>query len=402
MNEQIINVIGWDDGFSGRAEQLLSQAQLVIGAPRLLDLPQIPAAAEKAAVDGKIVQRLPELLARNLRTAVLATGDPLYYGIGSTLLRFVPAERLDFHPAPTAFQKLFARLGQPWEKVRLFSLHGRKDPVPYRAILSASLAAVYGDGQRPAQKIAAELIAAFPAAAARSAACGCNLGLPDEQVLRGSLTEIAADPAAGASLSVLALLPDDRIEKPCLPLGLPDDSYEHHKNMITHPEIRSVVLSKLRLAPGVLWDLGAGSGSVGIEAAGLCPDLQVIAVEKDPERVRHITDNIAKEGLTNIQVRQGRAEDCFEGLPQPTRIFIGGGGKDIFEKAFEKLAPGGILVMTAVMLDTIGMMSAGLREHRQEFLTIQISRAEEILPGNSMIRAENPIAVGVWRKGDGK
>ncbi len=402
MNEQIINVIGWDDGFSGPAEQLLSQAQLVIAAPRLLELPQIPATAEKAAVDGQIVQRLPELLARGLQTVVLATGDPLYYGIGSTLLRFVPSDRLAFHPAPTAFQKLFARLGQPWERARLFSLHGRKNPVPYRAILSASLAAVYGDGQRPAQKIAAELIAAFPAAAMRRAACGCSLGLPEECVLRGTLSDIAANPEAGASLSVLAVLPDDSAEKPGLPLGLPDDSYLHHKNMITHPEIRSVVISKLRLAPGVLWDLGAGSGSVGIEAAGLCPELQVIAVEKDPERVQHITDNIAREGLTNIQVRQGRAEECFAELPQPTRIFIGGGGKDIFEKAFEKLAPGGILVMTAVMLDTIGMMSAGLREHRQEFLTVQISRAEEILPGNSMIRAENPIAVGVWRKGTGK
>ena len=96
MKERKINVVGWDDGFSGQAEQLLSQAQLVIGAPRLLELPQIPVTAEKAAVDGKIVQRLPELLARELRTVVLATGDPLYYGIGSTLLRFVPAEYTSF------------------------------------------------------------------------------------------------------------------------------------------------------------------------------------------------------------------------------------------------------------------------------------------------------------------
>ena len=220
--------------------------------------------------------------------------------------------------------------------------------------------------------------------------------------MRGSLAEIAADPEAGVSLSVLALLPDVRTEKPCLPLGLPDDSYEHHRNMITHPEIRAIVLSKLRLAPGVLWDLGAGSGSVGIEAAGVCPGLQVIAVEKDPERVRHIAANIAREGLTNVRVCQGKAGELLDELPRPTRIFIGGGGKEIFEKAFDKLAPGGILVMTAVMLDTIGMMSSGLLEHRQEFLTVQISRAEEILPGSSMIRAENPIAVGVWRKGAGK
>ncbi len=397
MNGRKIHVIGYDDHFSGEAEKILKQAQLLIGAPRLLALEQIPAAAEKVPVDGKILEKLPELLKRDLDIVVLATGDPLYYGIGATLLRFAPADELVFHPAPTAFQHLFARLGQPWEKVRLFSLHSKKTPPPFRAILNASLSAVYGDAQRPARMIAAELVAAFPAAAERRAAAGCNLGLPDEVVLRGTLAEIAENPAADASLSVLAVLPDET-GKPGLPLGLSDETYVHHKNMITHPEVRAIVLSKLRLAPGVLWDLGAGSGSVGIEAASLCPDLQVFSVEKDPERVQHITENIAKEGLTNIQVHGGKAEELLPELPRPDRIFIGGGGKELFEAAFDRLAPGGLLVMTAVMLDTVAMMSRSLREHRQEFLTVQISRAEEILPGNSMIRAENPIAVGVWRK----
>ncbi|MBQ9338082.1 MAG: precorrin-6y C5,15-methyltransferase (decarboxylating) subunit CbiE [Lentisphaeria bacterium] len=397
MSGNKIEVIGWDNGFSGSAEEKLREAEVVVGAARLLDLPQIPASGEKVPVDGKIRERLPGLLSSGRRIAVLATGDPLYYGIGSTLLRFAPADRLDFHPAPTAFQRLFARLGQPWEKVHLFSLHARKTPVPYRMILSSPLSAVYGDAQRPAQKIAAELVAAFPGAASRRAAAGCDLGLPGEKVLTGTLAEIAEDPAAAVSLSVLALLPDGT-ETPVLPLGLPDDVYEHHRNMITHPEVRAVVLSKLRLAPGVLWDLGAGSGSVGIEAAGLCPELQVVAVEKDPERAGHIAANVAKEGLTNVRVEQGRAEELLDSLPVPTRIFLGGGGPDLFEKAFAKLAPGGLLVMTAVMLDTLAMMSREHAGERQEFLTIQVSRAEEIMPGGSMLRAENPIAVGIWKK----
>ena len=237
----------------------------------------------------------------------------------------------------------------------------------------------------------------LPSASLRRAAAGCDLGLPGEAVLRGTLAEIAENPAASASLSVLAVLPDDSA-RPVLPLGLPDDSYAHHKNMITHPEIRAVVLSKLRLAPGVLWDLGAGSGSIGIEAAGLCPELQVFAVEKDAERAGHIAENIAREGLSNIQLRPGRAEELLDSLPTPNRIFIGGGGQELFEKAFEKLAPGGILVMTAVMLDTIAMMSRIQPGSRAEFLSIQVSRAEEILPGASMLRGENPIAVGVWKK----
>ena len=396
-----IEVIGWDSGFSRHSEKILKQARLILGAPRLLALEQIPETAEKIPVDGKILERLPELLKRGLNTVVLATGDPLYYGIGSTLLRFVPPERLNFHPAPTAFQRLFAKLGQPWENVRLFSLHAGKSPVPCRAVLSSLLCAVYGDAQRPAGKIAAELIAAFPAAAERPAAVGCNLGLPDEQILRGTLAEIADHPAAAASLSVLALLPDET-EKPPLPLGLSDETYIHHKNMITHPEIRAVVLAKLKLAPGVLWDLGAGSGSVGIEAAGLCPGLRVFAIEKDAERVRQIVKNIENEGSPNIFVRQGNAEELLDQLPPPNRIFIGGGGAEIFAGAFERLVPGGILVMTAVMLDTMAMMSRSLREHRLEFLTIQVSRAEEILPGKSMLRGENPIAVGVWKKDCGK
>ena len=167
--------------------------------------------------------------------------------------------------------------------------------------------------------------------------------------------------------------------------------------MITHPEIRSIVLAKLRLNSGVMWDLGAGSGSVGIEAAGLCPELQVYAVEKDVERYGQICENIAREGLTNIRAEQGHSEEWIDKLPVPDRIFIGG-GKDIFEAAYARLAPGGLLVMTAVMLDTIAMMSRIRPEARTEFLTVQISRADEILPGSSMLRAENPIAVGVWKK----
>ena len=401
MNNRKIDVIGWDNGFSGDAEILLKQAELIIGSARLLALPQIPVHTEKAEIDGRILERLPALLQGNRRIVVLATGDPLYCGIGAALLRFASPDELTFHPAPTAFQQLFARLGQPWEKVRLFSMHARKSPVPFRAILSSPLCAVYGDAQRPAGAIARELMEAFPEAAARSAAAGCNLGLPGERVIRGTLAEIAGNPAASVSLSVLALLPDNS-GKPVLPLGLPDDSYAHYKNMITHPEIRAVVLSKLRLSPGILWDLGAGSGSIGIEAAGLCPDLQVVSVEKDPERFQQISENLSKEGLTNIRAELGKAEELMETLPAPSRIFIGGGGKELFESAFDRLLPGGILVMTAVMLETIAMMSRIRPESRLEFLTVQISRADEILPGSAMLRAENPIAVGVWKKGAGK
>ena len=328
----------------------------------------------------------------------LASGDPLYCGIGATLLRFVPPRRLHFYPGITAFQKLFAALGQPWEKTRLFSLHARKKELPYREILRAPLCAVYGDAGRPAAKIAQELIQAFPAASRRSAAAGCNLGFPEEKVIRGTLSQIAKSEEAAVSLSVLALLPEENVVVPQFPLGLPDDHYCHFRNMITHPEIRAIVLSKLRLVPGVLWDLGAGSGSVGIEAGGLCPGLEVHAVEKDPERHKELCHNIREEGIPNLSACLGNAEDLLEKLPSPNRIFIGGGGRDLLEKSFEYLLPGGILVMTGVMVETVSMMSSSLTDYRKELLTVNISRSQEITAGGFMFRAENPIAIAVYAR----
>ena len=199
---------------------------------------------------------------------------------------------------------------------------------------------------------------------------------------------------------MLALLPDDAGVVPQFPLGLPDDSYTHFKNMITHPEIRAVVLSKLRLGPGVMWDLGAGSGSVGLEAALLCPGLTVCAVEKNEERFAQLRENLRREGVGNIEAFAGEGEKLLDTLPAPDRVFIGGGGSALLEASFARLKPGGLLVMTGVMLDTLALMESFLPEHRSEFLQIGISRSREISPGKLMLAAENPVAVAVWRKGE--
>jgi len=394
-----IDVIGCNgNAFSREGAEALDEAEIIVGSKRLLEENELPEDVEKVIVDGNILGILPRLITRSKtrKMVFLASGDPLYCGIGATLLRFVPAKRLRIYPGITAFQKLFAALGQPWEKTRLFSLHARKKELPYREILRAPLCAVYGDAGRPAAKIAQELIHVCPAASRRSAAVGCNLGFPEEKVIRGSLSQIAKSAEASVSLSVLALLPEENAVVPDLPLGLPDEHYSHFRNMITHPEIRAIVLSKLRLAPGVFWDLGAGSGSVGIEAGGLCPGLKVHAVEKDPERHSELRNNLEAEGIPNLVACLGNAEDLLDKLPPPNRIFIGGGGRDLLEKSFERLLPGGILVMTGVMVETVSMMGSSLTDYRTEFLTVNISRSHEITTGGFMFRAENPIAIAVY------
>lgn len=396
-----IDVIGCSGNiFSREGEEALKKAEIIVGSKRLLEENELPEEIEKVIIDGSILGILPRLITRSKthKMVFLASGDPLYCGIGATLLRFVPSKRLRFYPGITAFQKLFAALGQPWEKTRLFSLHARKKELPYREILRAPLCAVYGDAGRPAAKIAQELIQAFPAASRRLAAAGCSLGFPEEKVIRGTLSQIAKSAEATVSLSVLALLPEPNTVVPQFPLGLSDDHYCHFRNMITHPEIRAIVLSKLRLVPGVLWDLGAGSGSVGIEAGGLCPGIEVHAVEKDPERHKELCHNIREEGIPNVNACLGNAEDLLDKLPPPNRIFIGGGGRDILEKSFEYLLPGGILVMTGVMVETVSMMSSCLTDYRKELLTVNISRSQEITASGFMFRAENPIAIAVYAR----
>lgn len=397
----LIDVIGCNgEVFSQAGLQALDEAEIVVGSKRLLEENLLHDEVEKVVLDGNIINILPDLIIKSKRKkmAILASGDPLYCGIGATLLRFVSAKELRFFPAITAFQQLFAALGQPWEKVMLYSLHARKGELPYRQLLCSPLTAIYGDANRNAQDIATELIQRFPACAKRIAAVGCNLGFCDEKIIKGTLQEIANSADAGASLSVLALLPDMTFVTPRLPLGLPDDEYHHFKNMITHPEVRAIVLSKLALSSGVMWDIGAGSGSVGIEAAGLCRELQVHSVEKNLIRYEQLCKNIEAEGLPNITSYYEDAELQLPKLPVPDRIFIGGGGVALLEKCFEMLSPNGLLVITGVMVETMAMMGKVLSEYRKELLVINVSRAKDIASCGQMLCAENPITIGVYVK----
>ncbi|MDD7750893.1 MAG: precorrin-6Y C5,15-methyltransferase (decarboxylating) subunit CbiT, partial [bacterium] len=222
-------------------------------------------------------------------------------------------------------------------------------------------------------------------------AIGCALGTPDENVIRGTLAELGR--LEVSALSVLAVLPAPR--RPGLPLGLSDAEYAHQNNMITHPEVRAVVLSKLRPVPGVMWDLGAGSGSVGIEAAGLAKGLQVFAVEQNGGRAEDIRVNAERHGV-KIHLTEGKIAEVMPALPDPDRIFFGGGSSEL-EAAFAKLKPGGILVATAVLVDTVAHLAAALREFRTELLTMNVSRAERTAAGE-FLRAENPITIAVYKK----
>lgn len=371
------------------------KARVIAAGRRLLDLLPPDCSAEKIEI-GRNAQTLALELAeraRHEKVVILATGDPLYYGIGGTLCGIVDPKNLRIHPGLTAFQLFFCELKQPWEKASLFSVHGKSGVLPWRRILRSELAVIYGDPASPAGTLAARLLEHFPAAAERPAAIGADLGLPSAGIHTGTLEEMAS--VSVGALSMLVLLPEPG-PVPELPLGLPDENYRHQANLITHPEVRAVVLSKLKLRPGVMWDLGSGSGSVGLEAAGLCSGLAVYSVERSAERIEDIRANHAAEKLDNFMVRHGDIGDLLDELPAPDSIFLGGGVTHLV-RAFECLKPGGRLVVTGILVSTAARLSGVLNEYRRELLTVNVSRAAA-LGEHQMWKAENPITIAVFEK----
>lgn len=399
-----IDIIGFDGrSWSAESLELLRNADIIAAGRRILAALPPELSARKVPLGGNLAAELETLLRleSDARLVIAASGDPLCRGIGGTLRRMLPEGSYRVHPGTAAFQLLAARLGEPWEKWELFHCHGTDAPLPWRRILRAPGAVLYGDPRRTARQLAAELLSAFPAAGNRRAAAGCDLNTQAELVVRGTLAELAAGAVPDRALSTLLILPGESGDTPCCALGQEDAAYLHSKQMITHPEVRAIVLSKLRLpASGVFWDLGAGSGSVGIEAAELAPELEVHSVEKNPERFTELAENIRRSGGGAVTPHCDDAESLLDALPAPDRVFIGGGGDALpalLERSFERLHPGGRLVATAVLVESAAALSTVLAPYRRELLTVNVSRAAA-LGEHHCFKAENPITVAVFVK----
>ena len=183
---------------------------------------------------------------------------------------------------------------------------------------------------------------------------------------------------------------------PDLHLGMPEEAYSPERGLITKAEIRAVVLAKLALHPGqVLWDVGAGSGSVGLEASIFLGNGRILAIEKNPERAAQIVANRDKFGISNLEVIRGQAPQCLADLPDPDRVFIGGGGKnlaDIIKETLPRLHPQGLVVISAALLETLeeARRVLGQENWLVDVVQLQVSRAQPLSEG-SYFKAFNPV-----------
>jgi precorrin-6Y C5,15-methyltransferase (decarboxylating) len=368
-----IQIVGiGDDGLEGLtsgARQIVERAELVIGArPSLAVAADLK--AEKVEIGGDleaIVRRLEA--AAGKRVVVLTPGDPLFYGTARFLCDRLGKDRFEVTPHVSSMQLAFARVKESWDDAYLTNLATQPLELIVEKTRTAAKVGVFTTDQTPPSRVAQALIDRkidyFTAYVCE------NLGSPDERVTHAELAEIAKQEFA--PLNVLILL-----RKPDLPdrptamagrrlFGNPDEAFLQSmpkRGLLTPAEVRAVALSLLDIGPtSTVWDVGAGSGSVAIEAAQIASGGQAYAIEMDPEDYSLISSNAERFGVRNLTPILGKAPEAWAGLAAPDAVFVGGTGRQvrrIVELAFEELRPGGRLVANIGSVENIAAVREAL------------------------------------------
>lgn len=388
----MIAVVGLHGGawYGARAEDALRRADVLVGAARQHDdLAPMGLAGERVELWGRIDELAELCMARDAageRVCVLAAGDPGFFGIVRVLAARLGSRALDVHPAPSSISLAFARAGIPWDDALVASAHGRPLDDAVQQVLGAAKAAVLVSPESPPGALGKALLAA--GCGPRDVWVVSHLGERDEVVHVTDLDGLASGSFEALSVVVLVAPGSAIRDAASLAWGLPDERYAHGAGMITKAEVRAVALGKLGLPPsGVLWDVGAGSGSVAVEAARLSPGLRVFAVERDAEACGRIRVNARGTGVVVIE---GEAPAVLDELPAPDRAFVGGGGPEVLDAVCVRMRPGGQVVATSTILDHATHAANRLGSVVQ----VGVSRGVPIGPHGALrLAAENPIFI---------
>ncbi len=366
------------DGLTPAARRLLAQAVFVVGGRRHLTLAG-PLKAETLAWPSPIENALDMIDAHRGRpVCVLASGDPFFFGVGAMLMRrFRPDEMMSI-PAPSAFALAASRLGWSEQDCALLSLHGR----PLEAIIphlsdGARILSLSWDGSTPG-KLAA-LLASRGMGRSKLTMCEA-MGGGNERIRTAAAQGFALDNIAALNTIALEVVADRNTRVLPRAAGLPDDWFEHD-GQITKREIRAITLSQLAPRSGeLMWDVGAGSGSVAIEWMLADPANNAVAIERRPERAERIARNALSLGAPGLSVVTGDAPHAFSELPAPNAIFIGGGARapGMIERAHERLVSGGRLVVNAVTVETQAVAVGWRARFGGELAQIAVAHAEPV------------------------
>jgi precorrin-6Y C5,15-methyltransferase (decarboxylating) len=398
LDDHPVEIVGLHGGqWYGRdAEAALRESDVLIGhARQLADLPpELPGEpvelwGDLDSVLGFAAQRRSD----GQRACILAAGDPGFFGlVRLAAARFGPAA-LRVHPAPSSIALAFARVGANWDDALVVSAHGRPLEHAVAAALRHAKVAVLVSRDQPPEALGQALVAA--GCGTRRVAVCSRLGACDETVVHTDLAGLAGgtfDPLS--VVLVQAPEPLDHQGGMGVRWGAHESAFAHRDGMVTKAEVRAVALGRLALPPvGVLWDVGAGSGSVAIECARLAPGLRVFAIERNPDDVTRLRLNEREAGVGGaglVQVVEGAAPEALADLPDPDRAFVGGGGMPVLDAVLDRLADDGVVVATYATLST----AAAAAERLGHVVQVQVSRGVPIGPSGSLrLAAENPVFV---------
>jgi precorrin-6B C5,15-methyltransferase / cobalt-precorrin-6B C5,C15-methyltransferase len=376
---QIITVVGIGaDGWAGLAapsRAAIERADVLVGGPRQLELLPDSVTGRRVPLPSPLRPGLPELIAQHADAmlVVLASGDPMFYGIGSTLAGMLGPGRVCVLPQVSSVSLAAARLGWPLDDVTVVSLVGR--PL---ALLHPAL--------QPGRRVFALTAETTAAADVRTLLSARGFGGSEVTVLAdlGADQELVA-PADGRPHSRLAIIAIEcRLDPSVAPLacvpGLPDDAFEQD-GQITKREVRATALAALAPVPGqLLWDVGAGSGSVGIEWMRIHPASRAIAIEPRADRRERIGRNAAALGVPGLVVVPGSAPSALADLPRPDAVFIGGGvtSDGVVPACWEALSAGGRLVANAVTIEGQEVLAGWWRQRGGTLTRIGLERADRL------------------------
>ncbi len=346
------------------------------------------------------------------KISLLAAGDPMFFGIGRLVVERLGRDDVVVFPDLSSIQVAFSRVRETSNNALFVSLHGGPDPSKRRKmqheisevpslLMKHGKLAILTDKVNTPEKIAGVLNSALVKGNTSPIIFVCEkIGYADEKVYEGTPEEISEQTFQHPNVVIITL--GTGASRPNAgqsenKFGLKESEIQHSKGLITKDEVRAVTIHKLNMPDkGVFWDVGAGSGSVSIEAARMCPRLRVFAVEKSEEQVSNITENIQKYAVSNIEVIEGAAPEALENVPAPDRVFIGGSGGSlnaIVNTAAAKMTSG-IIVINATTIETLNEAVQSIRSNNMtaDVCEVSISRSKTV--GDKLhMSALNPIFI---------
>ncbi len=385
-----IHIIGiGDDGLEGvtaQARKLIDEADLLLGTDSTLKLLPKSAGKLRATIGGNLDEAVQQVAkAGDKKVVVLASGDPLFYGVARYLCDKLGKERFEVLPHVSSMQLAFARVKESWEDAFLTNLATHSLDSLIEKIRVADTVGLFTNEQHPPSDVAKALldqrIDYFTGYVCE------NLGSPDERVTQGSMSELARENFGPLNVMILVrreATPDRPSDAHLLRrFGNPDEMFlqaRPKRGLLTPAEVRSIALAEMAIGPkSIVWDVGAGSGSVSVEAALLATEGTAYAIEMDPEDIDLIKANAERFQLKNLKPVLGRAPEAWEKLPPPDCIFVGGSGREIarlVELAYKQLKPGGRLVANVGSIELLAAVDEVL--HRAggevEVLMVNIAR----------------------------